>query len=74
MGAVGGFVHPMSLLQQLKEFFYWDSWIRRASEGEDLPQQHPIGPPEHTHTHIKYRLEVKWHLRPEAVKVYVFPR
>lgn len=50
MGAVGRFVHPMSFLQQLKEFLYWDSWVRRASQSEDLPQQHPIRPPEHTHT------------------------
>lgn len=56
MGAVGRFVHPMSLLQQLKEFLHWDSWIRRAPQGEDLPQQHPIGPSEHTqqHTHSQW--------------------
>lgn len=50
MGALCRFVHPMSLLQQLKEFLHWDSWVRRASQGEDLPQQHPVRPPEHTHT------------------------
>lgn len=48
MGAVGRFVHPVALLQQLKEFLYWDSWIWRAPQGEDLPQQHPVGPPEQT--------------------------
>lgn len=68
MGALCRFVHPMSLLQQLKEFLHWDSWVRRASQGEDLPQQHTIRPPEHTqqhtHKHNEYRWEVK---RPEAV-------
>lgn len=49
MSALCRFVHPMSLLQQLKEFLHWDSWVRRASQGEDLPQQHPVRPPEHTH-------------------------
>lgn len=28
VGAVGRFVHPMSLLQQLKELLHWDSWVR----------------------------------------------
>lgn len=54
MGAVGRFVHPMSLLQQLEEFLYGDPRVRRAPQGEDLPQQHPVGPPAHTHTHNKY--------------------
>ena len=68
MRAVGRFVHAMSLLQQLEQFFYWDTGVRRASQSEDLPQQHPIGPPEHTHkhthTHDEYRFRGQTALMP----------
>lgn len=43
--AVGRFVHPVSLFQQLEEFFHWDPWVRRAPQGEDFPQQNAVGPP-----------------------------
>lgn len=69
MGAVGRFVHPMSLLQQLKELLHWDSWVWWASQGEDLPQQHPIGPPEHTQQHTQWtqiRGRMAWNAQREV--------
>lgn len=46
VSAVGRFVHPMSLLQQLEELLHWDSRVWRTSQGEDLPQQNPVRPSE----------------------------
>lgn len=48
MCAVGGFVHSVSLLQQLEELLHRDPWVRRPSQREDLPHQDPVGPPGHT--------------------------
>lgn len=43
--AGGGFLHAMSLLQQLEELLHRDSGVRRPSEGEDFPQQDSKRPP-----------------------------
>lgn len=48
MCAVGGFVHSVSLLQQLEELLHRDPRVRRPSQREDLPHQDPVGPPGHT--------------------------
>lgn len=53
MGAVGWLVHAVALLQQLEEFLHWDAGVGRATQCEDLPQQHAIGPAAHTHTHTR---------------------
>lgn len=47
MCAVGGFVHSVSLLQQLEELLHRDPWVGRPPQGEDLPHQDPVGPPGH---------------------------
>lgn len=48
MCAVGGFVHSVSLLQQLEELLHRDPRVRRPPQREDLPHQDPVGPPGHT--------------------------
>lgn len=46
MCAVGGLIHPMALLQQFKQLLNWDARVRWAAQRENLPQQHPVRPPE----------------------------
>lgn len=46
MCAVGRFIHPMAFLQQFKQLLHWDARVRWAAQGENLPQQHPVRPPE----------------------------
>lgn len=41
LSACRGLVHTVTFLQQLEQLFHWDAGIRRASQGEDLPKQHP---------------------------------
>lgn len=51
VGAVGRLVHAVALLQQFEEFFHWDARVGRATQREDLPQQHAVRPAASTHTH-----------------------
>lgn len=45
LGACRGFLHAMSLLQQLEELLHRDSGVRGPAEGEDFPQQDSKRPP-----------------------------
>ncbi|MGH0192807.1 UNVERIFIED_CONTAM: hypothetical protein FKN15_027355 [Acipenser sinensis] len=44
MGAGGGLVHAVTLFEQLEELLDRDPGVRRAPQGEDLPQQDPERP------------------------------
>lgn len=41
VSARGGLVHAVAFLQQLEQLFHGDARVRGASQGEDLPKQHP---------------------------------
>lgn len=45
IGAIAGLVHSMPLFQQFEQLLHWHSWVRRATQGEDLPQEDTEGPP-----------------------------
>lgn len=45
MGACGGAVHAVALLQQFEQLLDRDTRIRRTTQSEDLPEQHPKRPP-----------------------------
>lgn len=46
MCAVGGFVHAVTLLQQLEELLDRDAGVWRTSQRKDLPHQNAKRPPE----------------------------
>jgi hypothetical protein len=55
----------VALLQQLEQLFYRDPRVRRAPQGEDLPQQHPKRPSADTDTQVtSYKPRVSGQLLP----------